>query len=95
MSIKKNVARFKKVLRPYMEEAGDMRSAIRDLLTDLRHAVDALDLDYYEIDKSAYEVYLEEREEREEEKRRQPWQNLEFVTFATSGCRLKLTAAVR
>jgi hypothetical protein len=38
----------------------DMRSAIRDMMTDLRHLCDEQNVDYYSTTNDAYNVYVEE-----------------------------------
>lgn len=43
-------------------EAGtDVQSALRDLITDLRHVADVYNLDFHKALDGSYEVYLEER----------------------------------
>ena len=40
----------------------ERQSALRDLLTDVRHATDHLGLDMHEALEGSYEVYLQEKE---------------------------------
>jgi len=50
-----------KIVQLYMEEDGtDMKSAIRDLITDLYHLAESKELDVQKISKGALEVYKEE-----------------------------------
>jgi len=55
------------VLEQYKEDQGiEDEAAMRDLLTDARHICDSLGLDYGECYKNAYEVYIEELEQKQE-----------------------------
>lgn len=44
-------------------EGTDMQGAIRDVMTDLRHVSDKLQLDFHMAEDGSYEVYLEEKVE--------------------------------
>ena len=45
------------------KEGTERQFALRDLLTDLRHAADALDLDFFKAMDGSYQVYLKEKAE--------------------------------
>lgn len=44
-------------------EGTEEQSALRDILTDLRHLSDHMGLDYHAAEEGSYEVYLEEKAE--------------------------------
>jgi len=63
---KRTKATLKSVVEEYDDREGCGRqSALRDLLTDLRHLADDLGLDIHAALDGSYEVYLEERETKE------------------------------
>jgi hypothetical protein len=43
------------------EKDTDLQGAMRDFLTDLRHAADDMKLDFYKALDGSYTVYLEEK----------------------------------
>ena len=52
---------LRNALMDYMEvEGADEQSALRDLLTDIRHLCDERGLNIYKALEGSYEVYLEE-----------------------------------
>jgi len=52
---------LKALLRKYEYEDCDKQSSLRDLLTDVRHLSDDLNLDFNKALRGSYEVYLEEK----------------------------------
>lgn len=57
-------ARVKRMIKAIMAREGCHRkSAVRDLLTDVRHYCEAESINFHAAAKGAYEVYLEERAE--------------------------------
>ncbi len=57
-------AALKRILSRYAKEQDcEPQSALRDLLTDLRHLADDLDLDLHAAIDGSYKAYLEERAE--------------------------------
>jgi len=63
-AVTRSMARMKKIVESYEKEQGtDTSSAVRDLLTDLRHYCDAKGIDMYVLLDGSYQVYLEEKEE--------------------------------
>lgn len=60
-------AALKRLLTRYAKTQDcDPQSAMRDLLTDLRHLADEEELDLYAAFDGSYEAYLEERAEARE-----------------------------
>lgn len=54
--------RIKRLIKTIMEREGCIRkTAVRDLLTDIRHYCEAESVNFHTAAKGAYEVYLEER----------------------------------
>ena len=49
------------VVKVYETDGVDEQSAIRDLLTDIRHYCDAKGLDFYAALDGSYDVYCDER----------------------------------
>jgi hypothetical protein len=54
---------LRRIMRAYekTEECGN-QSALRDVLTDLRHLADEFGLDFHQAEDGSYDAYLEERE---------------------------------
>jgi hypothetical protein len=61
-----NIKAIKTILKEQQEDEGcDKQAALRDILTDIRHLCDEFALDFYEALNGSYEVYLEEKIDRE------------------------------
>lgn len=63
-TLKRMMDRYAKV------EGCEPQAALRDLLTDLRHLSDELNLDFHSAMNGSYEVYLEERAEASKDARK-------------------------
>jgi hypothetical protein len=51
-----------RIIRAYAKEHDcDPQAALRDVLTDMRHLSDCMELDWHEAMEGSYDVYLEER----------------------------------
>jgi hypothetical protein len=56
-----SVSFLKPIIAKSKKENGtDIKGAVRDLLTDIRHFCDHNQLDFGKLDKAAHEVYLDE-----------------------------------
>jgi hypothetical protein len=69
-----NYKALKTIIKEQQEKDGsDRQSAVRDLLTDVRHLCDNEKIDFYEALRGSYDVYLEEK--KDQNAHGEGWQN--------------------